>query len=214
MLLDCVKRSSDLDMPRISTPKHAPHAISHASAMWRRLDVHGLEHFRFRVESAGPRLAGTVLLADAAAGPMRLDYDIACDGAWATRSAGVTLVRGTATRRLSLSADGRGRWRVDGEGAEALAGCVDVDVSLTPSTNMLPIRRLDLPVGESREVTAAWVRLPELVVEPLVQRYTRLDERRYRYESRGGLFVADLEVDEAGIVVSYPPFWERVAAGG
>ena len=36
---------------------------THTSAMWRRLDVHGLEHFRFRLETGGPRLAGTVLLA-------------------------------------------------------------------------------------------------------------------------------------------------------
>ncbi|HKG92902.1 MAG TPA: putative glycolipid-binding domain-containing protein [Gemmatimonadaceae bacterium] len=201
-------------MPK-TTPTTPPprHGVTHASAMWRRLDVHGLEHFRFRLESAGPRLSGTVLLADPG-GPLRLDYDITCDAGWSTRSAGVTLVRDTVTRRLSLSVDGRGRWKVDGEEAEALRGCVDVDVSLTPSTNMLPIRRLGLGVGESREVTAAWVRLPELVVEPLPQRYTRLDERHYRYESRGGSFVAELEVDEAGVVVKYPPFWERVAAGG
>ena len=187
---------------------------THASAMWRRLDVHGLEHFRFRMETGGPRLAGTVLLAGDPVGPLRLDYDISCDARWATRSAGVTLVRGTATRRLSLALGARGRWRVDGEEVDLLRGCVDVDISLTPSTNLLPIRRLGLAVGESREVNAAWVRLPELTVEPLDQRYTRLAEHRYRYESRGGTFVAELEVDPAGLVISYPPFWERVAEGG
>jgi len=95
----------------------------------------------------------------------------------------------------------------------AVAGCLDVDLAFTPATNILPLRRLGLAVGESREMTAAWVRFPDLSIEPLAQRYTRLDERRVRYESRGGAFTAELEVDELGLVVRYPPLWERVAVG-
>ncbi|WP_233601873.1 putative glycolipid-binding domain-containing protein [Corallococcus sp. AB038B] len=34
---------------------------------------------------------------------------------------------------------------------------------------------------------------------------------RFRYESRGGSFVAELETDELGLVTRYPPAWERVA---
>jgi hypothetical protein len=92
-----------------------------------------------------------------------------------------------------------------------LKGCIDVDFSLTPSTNTLPIRRLHLAVGESRELTAAWVRFPELTVEPLAQRYTRLAERRYRYESIVSGFTAELEVDDLGLVVTYEGIWQRVA---
>jgi hypothetical protein len=60
-------------------------------------------------------------------------------------------------------------------------------------------------------VTAAWLRFPELTLEPLSQRYVRLDERRYRYESQGGSFVAELEVDDLGLVVHYEGGWQRVA---
>jgi len=95
----------------------------------------------------------------------------------------------------------------------SVAGCLDVDLAFTPATNILPLRRLGLAVGESREMIAAWVRFPDLSIEPLAQRYTRLDERRVRYESRGGAFTAELEVDELGLVVRYPPLWERVAVG-
>ena len=65
-------------------------------------------------------------------------------------------------------------------------------------------------MGESREVIAAWVGFPELSVEALPQRYTRLARGRFAYESGGGDFRAELEVDDAGLVVSYPPFWRRV----
>lgn len=60
-------------------------------------------------------------------------------------------------------------------------------------------------------MTAVWVRFPELTIEPLPQRYTWLDERRYRYESAGGAFVAAIEVDELGLATEYEGGWRRVA---
>lgn len=159
-----------------------------APLLWQRLDVPGIEHFRLGTDAAGLRLVGTVLVTHDSA-PLRLEYEIACSAAWETRAVALTLAFGAMTRRLELAADERHRWSAAGTELAALAGCVDVDVSLTPSTNTLPIRRLGLlglAVGEARDVTAAWVRVPELAVEPLPQRYTRLGECRFRYESRGG----------------------------
>jgi uncharacterized protein len=60
-------------------------------------------------------------------------------------------------------------------------------------------------------VTAAWVRFPELTIEPLPQRYIRLADRRYHYESAGGAFIAEIEVDDLGIVTTYEGGWQRVA---
>ena len=37
--------------------------------------------------------------------------------------------------------------------------CVDVDLSFTPATNTLPIRRLGLDIGEEAEIHVAWLRL-------------------------------------------------------
>jgi uncharacterized protein len=196
-----------------------------ATALWRRLDVPGLEHVRLRMGADGPHLAGTVLLADARA-PLRLDYDVACSPDWATRRVTMTLVHGRAVRRAELVTDALHHWWMDGAELPAVAGCADVDLSLTPSTNTLPLRRLgllDLELGESRDVRAAWVRFPELRVEALPQRYTRVGERQFRYESWSGrpagpanassanAFVAELEVDAIGLVVSYSSLWERVA---
>lgn len=185
-----------------------------ASLLWQRRDVPGMEHFQLWLDPAGPRLAGTVLAAHGGT-PLRLDYEILCSPRWETRLLAATLVIEDVTRRLELVVDGRGRWRADGVEIAALAGCVDVDLSLSPSTNTLPIRRLgmlDLVEGESLDVTAAWVRLPDMRAEPLPQRYTRLPEGYFRYESRGGEFVAEVEVDDAGLVVAYPPFWTRVTS--
>ncbi|MBA3412108.1 MAG: putative glycolipid-binding domain-containing protein [Actinobacteria bacterium] len=57
------------------------------------------------------------------------------------------LQNGTGTE---LRANGRGEWRgSDGRARAEFAGCIDVDVSTTPFTNSLPVRRLELEPGDS-----------------------------------------------------------------
>jgi hypothetical protein len=185
-----------------------PDAAAHVSVLWRRLDHPGLELCELN-PGADSVLSGAVLaLPDAA--PMRVDYAIQCTPDWQTTRAVVDMRHGPLRVLLELSCDEDRRWRRDGVHVAALDGCADVDLSVTPSTNTLPIRRLSLAMGESRDVAAAWIRLPECEVSPLPQRYTRIGERRYLYESRGGAFTAELEVDEHGLVLDYPPAWERV----
>lgn len=92
---------------------------------------------------------------------------------------------------------------------EELDGTKDVDLGFTPATNTLPVRRLSLEAGATASVTAAWVKFPDLTMEVLPQRYTRLNAVHYRYESAGGTFVAELEMDELGIVVQYGNWWKR-----
>jgi hypothetical protein len=180
--------------------------------VWRRVDVAGIEYFRLWESAAGPRLTGTVILAHAGS-PWRLKYAVACAPDWTSRGVHVALTRGAVTQHVKLTAGDGQRWRRSAGEIPQVAGCLDVDLAFTPATNVLPLRRLGLAVGESRETTAAWLRFPELTIEPLPQRYTRLDDRRVLYESRGGAFTAELEVDELGLVVRYPPLWERAAAG-
>ena len=183
-----------------------------ATVVWRRLDVVGTEFFQLSTDTDGPRLEGGIIAIHEGA-PILVDYEIGCTRSWQTRHVALTAVSGETKRRLELRVDEHGRWWADKKELAGLAGCLDVDVSLSPSTNTLPIRRLgflDLPIGESCDVTAAWIRFPQLTVEPLPQRYTRLAARRFHYASAGGAFTAELEVDDLGLVTSYPPFWERV----
>ena len=177
--------------------------------VWQRLDRPGAEYFELGEHAAGPHLRGSVVLVDDGA-PLLVSYVVRCATDWTTREARVTLTRGGIEARVELRADG-GRWWRDGTELQEVRGCVDIDLAFTPSTNTLPVRRLALAVGEARDVAAAWVRLPDLSVHRLVQRYTRLAERRYRYESAGGTFVAEVETDDLGLVTRYPPAWERAS---
>ncbi len=98
---------------------------------------------------------------------------------------------------------------MNGAPVAAVAGCIDVDLSFTPATNLLPIRRLGLPIGSSAPVAAAWLRFPELDLQRLDQVYTRAAEGRYEYSSAGGSFRATLQVAASGFVTDYPGLWRE-----
>ena len=179
------------------------------ACLWRWLPGTGLERFELLREDAGWVLRGTILaLGDRRSAEAR--YEVSCDSAWSTRRVDVTLFEPGVERALRLRVED-GRWYESGRERDDVRGCIDVDLGWSPSTNTLPIRRLNLAVGESSgPLTAAWIRFPELAMEPLPQEYRRLSERRYRYTSRGGAFTAEIDVDEHGVVVDYQGVWQRV----
>jgi hypothetical protein len=175
--------------------------------LWRRRDVPGYESCRIYSRDAGWQLEGVALLAHEGLA-CRLDYMIACDHEWLTQSAVVSGWVGTRLIDITLTRDASGRWDLNGTACPAVAGCVDVDLNFSPSTNTLPIRRLQLAIGQTAAVRAAWLRFPTIELEPLEQTYARIAERVYRYESNGGSFVADIIVDDQGLVLDYGE-WSR-----
>jgi hypothetical protein len=176
-----------------------------ASILWRRLDLPGHDAARIVVREYGWELEGCAVFAHAGRA-CRLAYRVECDREWRTRAAHVRGWSGAQVIAVELAADADG-WTRDGRPCPELEGCVEVDLQFTPATNTLPVRRLALAVGAVADVRAAWLRFPELALEPLDQRYERLDPRRYRYSSAEGSFVRDLEVDAAGFVTHYPGSW-------
>lgn len=140
-------------------------------------------------------------------------YEILSDHSFRTKSASISLLDPSGERRLKISAQ-NGRWFENGQENQAVNGAFDIDLGWSPSTNTLPIKRLKLKIGESSgEFVAAWVRFPELKLQPLPQEYLRLADRQYRYSSRGGAFVANVLVDDHGLVLNYEGFWQRVDPG-
>lgn len=186
-----------------------------ADVLWRRRDQPSLEHCRLsRLDAEQGSfywLTGTVIALEAGS-PYRVMYSVHCDDRWRTRGVHVTTIHGNDHRQLQLESDGAGNWLRGGEPANEFAGLLDVDLSITPATNTLPIRRLGLEVGQEAAVEAAWIRFPALELTPLPQRYRRTGHGSYQYESRGGEFTASLDVDHEGMVVRYGELWERVSS--
>lgn len=172
--------------------------------IWRRLDGTGMEYCTHLL---GERIGidGKVirLLKDETS---FVNYSVACDEHGNTENVTIEYLRENDKQSMLLQKDSDHRWTRDGIHLPELDGLQDIDIGATPSTNWLPIRRLRLQVGQSAELTAAWVRFPEFDVLPLQQIYTRLDEQEYEYRSVSG-YSARLSTDAEGIVRAYEGEW-------
>lgn len=180
--------------------------------VWQSLPTPGLELLTLRQYDDGVYFESVVI--DAGRPSFRVWYEVHTDAAWRVRRCLVQLL-GEPGRGIVLQSDGDGSW-ADGAGAPlpALDGCIDVDLTATPSTNALPIRRLALRPGESADIRVAWIQFPELDVTPSPQRYTCLelsaDGGRYRFLALDGGFTTELPVDAAGFVLDYADRWQRL----
>ena len=180
---------------------------------WREWEGEGLEHCACRFADDGLTLEGVVVTTDE--GRHGVHYRVRTDAAFRTRDVWIAFVGGPV---LHVEADGEGHWRdlIDHRALPALDGCVDVDIRVTPATNTLPIRRLKLRPGESCDIRVAYVPLPDpadggFLPRPVGQRYTCLTgDGGYRYHGLDSGFIADIEVDEAGLVLDYPGVFRRV----
>jgi hypothetical protein len=176
--------------------------------LWRRLDLPGHDAAGVEMGTDGAVVSGMAVFHEGA--PTALAYVIHVDRDWQTSEAYVHGGRGTQAIDLRLRRDGAGSWTMNGAACAAVAGCIDLDLSFTPATNLLPLRRLSLSVGQSAEVRSAWLEWPEVRLTPLVQRYARRTETEYDYESDlpgGELFRTVLLVQPQGWVLDYGGLW-------
>jgi hypothetical protein len=185
-------------------------------AAWRHLGARqGFEVVFLRRERDGYRLDGqSTALEEGKAWGVR--YAVTLDAGWVTRSAVVVGLSGSGAFEVRLEGDGNGAWRLDGEPAPQLEGCLDVDLEASACTNALPVKRLGLSVGEASDAPATYVRASVPDVERLEQHYRRLEDlepqrARYDYDSPAFDFRAILTYDEFGLVLDYPGIAVRVA---
>jgi uncharacterized protein len=181
--------------------------------LWTPLQQAGLEQLHLVENDTGVVADGLVLGIEHAT-PFRLWYQVRADRDWNVREC-LLQVGGDKGQALHLYSDGLGHW-TDAAGAacSTLDGCLDVDISGTPFTNTLPIRRLALAPGQAADLLVAYISVPDLSAGPAQQRYTCLSRTvsggLYRYEGLESGFTADLLVDAQGLVVDYPGIWKRV----
>jgi hypothetical protein len=173
---------------------------------WRRLDSPGHDAATLFAVADSWRLEGAAVFLESGV-PCHLHYKVEIDRLWRTRSA---IVRGWFGRTrvdVRVDVDADHYWLLNGEPAPSVAGCIDLDLAFTPATNLLPIRRLNLPLGSSTPVNAAWLPFPDLQLRPLDQVYRRSAEHAYDYSSSSGSFKAALVVSPDGFVTDYSGLW-------
>jgi hypothetical protein len=182
------------------------------SIIWEARYSPGFEHLDLGIDSSGVQASGLIVLTKDSS-VWRIGYRIECAASWVVREV-EAVVLGAGGQSIQLKHDGHGNWSTgQGKKLPALDGCMDVDISATPFTNTLPIRRLRWEDGLAEEIQVVYLEVPSFNVSPLEQRYTCIGKKGhytgYLYENIMSGFKAEILVDADGLVVEYPNIFKR-----
>ncbi len=193
--------SATSSLPSMATAMTAFPADGY-TARWQTWDGDGDETVTLRWENEGWTAIGEV-------GREAVSYVLRITSTWSVSQ--FLLFRDGDQPDLWLGTDGAGRWgEVNGAHREDLDGCHDLDLHVTPFTNSLPIRRLQLDVGDTAQIVTAVVDVETLGVIPVQQHYTHVEPGLWRKtHAKTGVSV-DFRVDEYGLVHDEPGLFRRV----
>jgi hypothetical protein len=176
------------------------------SALWRRLDTPGHDACRLEQRADGWRLEGAAVFRHEG-GAARLVYEARCDRCWRSQGGRVSGWLGQQAVDFNITKASDFDWTLNGNRVR-LEGCVDLDFSFTPATNLFQVGRLALMPGAAADAPSAWLDPSAGVLARLPQRYERRTETIYGYEAPSVGYAGDLEVDASGFVRRYPGLWE------
>lgn len=182
------------------------------SVLWRRCDTPGHDACRMDTSGAGIEIKGAAVF-QFEGEPSCISYRVLCDGNWSTCSARLDgFARGAID--IAIERNEKGDWCLNGRSVDDVRGLPDLDLGFTPATNVIPIRRLSLRIGEVADATAAWLDPRDWTLKRLRQRFERRGEQSFWYEAPDVGYAALLTVDAAGMVRDYPGLWQAVGDGG
>jgi hypothetical protein len=184
------------------TAPHTPFPSDGYTARWQRWEGDADETLTLRWENEGWTAMGEV-------GREKVSYVLRISPTWQTRQ--FLLFRDLDEPDLWLGTDGAGRWgEVNGAHRTDLDGCHDIALTCTPFTHTLPIRRLQLEVGDGAELVSARVDVESLAVVPVRHRLEHVTPRRWRRTEVDSELVVEFVVDEYGLVHDDPCRFRRI----
>lgn len=142
----------------------------------------------------------------------RVEYIIQTNKLYETTYLEVNCRHDNKIQQFKFNGDGNGNWKSDGKVLQEFTGCIDVDIPLTPFTNTLPIKRLNLSKDQTKEIKVIYCDLLEERITAVSQKYTCISNTSYHYENVPNDFEATIEVDNSGFVIDYPSLFVRKAA--
>lgn len=176
--------------------------------IWKGLEQESMEYCRIW-QNTGISVKSTVVGFHEAV-PFVVEYDIDLTAGWGVRSFRVRSNLGHIDQTIFMETDGLGSWYHDGKKMDHLQGCLDIDISITPMTNSLPLRRLKIGFGETHYTDVVYIDMPSCQIGKERQEYTCIDRNLYRFTNNDGSFSADIRTCDEGIVQHYPGLFHRV----
>jgi len=181
---------------------------------WVYLENIGFEHLKVITKKDLVVFDGIIIRRMEDNKTYRVAYMITCDIIFQFRKIELTL-EGESKKELSLNLDKTGLWYDEkGMWHQELDGCHEPDINFTPLTNTLPINRLNLEIGETKQIKTAYIALPQMTISPVIQSYECLakDENGaiYLYKNLTSNYEAELSVNAGSFVKEYPGLFKMI----
>ena len=179
--------------------------------LWTGREYHSLENCLINESKSGTEISSTIIghYEDKI---YKVEYHIITNNHWETTFFKIVSQHSNQQLTISYESDGKGNWTNAGNPLGLFNSCIDIDIRLTPFTNTLPIRRLQLQPGDTREIQVLYFDLLEGQMMPVRQQYTCVSATEYHYQNIPNDFEATIQVDKSGFMVDYPTLFVRTAA--
>jgi len=142
--------------------------------------------------------------------PLKMKYQVTLDEDFQVQSVKIE-IPGRAKSFLLLNLDQFGRWfNESNQHLPELDGCLDIDISVTPFTNTLAIKRLGMRGKEMEQLNVVYIKVPELNISRVLQEYSKISATHYHFNDLHSGFQSELWVDEDSMVTSFANHFEMV----
>jgi len=141
--------------------------------------------------------------------PFAMEYDLALSAGWDIREMSIRSL--LDKRIIKLVHEGNQWYNGEGKHLAEFDGVELVDISISPFTNTLPIKRLQFEGEQPQKIDIIYFDENKFSLRRVQQIYSRVDEQTYRYQDTLlPDFTSEITVDEEGLVIDFPGIFRRV----
>lgn len=141
--------------------------------------------------------------------PFAMEYDFVLTEDWNIKEVSIKSL--LDERIIEIVHKGDQWYDCEGRHLAGFEGVELVDISISPFTNTLPIKRLRFEGKKPQKVDIIYFDENRFSLSRLQQIYSQVDERTYRYQDIVlPDFVSDITVDDEGLVVDFPKMFKRI----
>ena len=176
--------------------------------LWTGIEYHSLENCILTITDIGSEISSSII-GTYANQLFKIEYQIRTNQYWETTFFEIKSQLNNTIEIIRFRKEGKERWYVNGQLDGKFNGCIDIDISLTPFTNTLPINRLKLSEKEGEQIEVLYVDVLGRKMMPVQQKYIKLSQTDYKYENVPNDFESVIVVDDLGLVVEYPGLFKR-----
>lgn len=142
--------------------------------------------------------------------PILIEYQVVIDKDWVVKEVQIKSLIGSS-KNIILKSNLKGKWyNEQNQEIPEFEGCIDIDISITPLTNSLPINRLKNVLEQRTRITVLYFDIENWKFKKVEQFYTNIAHNLYKYEGVFRNYAANIPTDNFGFVTTYPKLFKRI----